>query len=115
MQKACTKGWEGIIAKDAEAPCVHSRSKKWLKFKCEKSQELDIAGYTDPQGSRTGFGALLVGCYQEKWLRYAGKVGTGFFDKVLQDMHEKMRQIEIEESPFYENDIPKKKCTLAET
>jgi bifunctional non-homologous end joining protein LigD len=104
-EQACQKGWEGIIAKDALAGYVHSRSKKWLKFKCENNQELVIAGYTDPQGERTGFGALLVGFYKNKKLQYAGKVGTGFSDKVLKDLHAKMKKREIDTNPFEQKDI----------
>ncbi len=102
---ACTKGWEGVIAKDAEAPYAHSRSKKWLKFKCEKSQELVIGGYTEPKGSRKGFGALLVGFYDNGDLHYAGKVGTGFSDEILEKMHQKMKNIESKNNPYAESDI----------
>ena len=83
---ACRRGWEGIIAKRADSAYVHSRSRDWLKFKCVKEQELVIAGYTDPQGSRKGFGALLLGYYDAGELRYAGKVGTGFDDATLESI-----------------------------
>jgi len=105
---ACKKGWEGVIAKDAEAPYAHSRSKKWLKFKCEKSQELIIGGYTAPKGSRKGFGALLVGFYDDGKLHYAGKVGAGFSDDLLEDMHQKMKKIETTKNPYTEKDIKEK-------
>jgi len=62
-QEACQQGWEGLIAKRADAPYVGGRTKDWLKFKCENNQEFVIGGYTDPQGSRTGLGALLLGVY----------------------------------------------------
>jgi len=104
-ERACQKGWEGIIAKDALANYVHSRSKKWLKFKCENKQELVIAGYTDPQGERIGFGALLIGFYKNKKLQYAGKVGTGFSDKVLEELYAKMKKREIDTNPFEQQDI----------
>ena len=77
---ACRSGWEGLIAKRADAPYVRGRSKDWLKLKCAWGQELVIGGYTDPAGSRTDFGALLVGYYEDGRLLYAGKVGTGFDD-----------------------------------
>lgn len=105
FEDACRKGWEGIIAKDAQSPYVHSRSKKWLKFKCENRQELVIGGFTEPQGSRKGFGALLVGYYDEGKLKYAGKVGTGFSDDLLASMHSKMERIEIDENPFEQEQI----------
>ena len=72
---ACRSGWEGLIAKRADAPYIAGRSKDWLKLKCVWEQEFVIGGYTDPAGSRTDFGALLVGYYEHGSLRYAGKVG----------------------------------------
>jgi bifunctional non-homologous end joining protein LigD len=78
-REACQRGWEGIIAKRADAPYRAGRSRDWLKFKCLNGQEFVIGGYTDPQRSRVGFGALLLGYYDDDGkLRYAGKVGTGF-------------------------------------
>ena len=78
-QEACQLGWEGIIAKRGDAPYRAGRSRDWLKFKCLNGQEFVIGGYTEPQRSRVGFGALLLGYYDaEGRLRYAGKVGTGF-------------------------------------
>ena len=62
--EACRKGWEGLIAKRADSPYVTTRSRDWLKFKCEHGQELVIGGFTAPRGSRTEFGALLLGYYE---------------------------------------------------
>lgn len=100
FHQACRKGWEGIIAKDAGAAYVHGRSKKWLKFKCVQQQEFVIGGYTDPKGERIGFGALLLGYYEEGVLRYAGKVGTGFDDENLERMRAKMEGLEQQSAPF---------------
>ena len=100
LREACDKGWEGLIAKDANAGYQHSRSRKWLKFKCTRGQEMVIGGFTDPKGSRKGFGALLVGYYEGERLRYAGKVGTGFDDRLLRDLRERMDELRREESPF---------------
>ena len=75
---ACRAGWEGLIAKRADASYTPGRSKDWLKLKCVWEQEFVIGGYTDPAGSRTDFGALLVGYHEDGRLRYAGKVGTGY-------------------------------------
>jgi len=61
--QACADGWEGLIAKRAAAPYVAGRTRDWLKFKCLNGQEFVIGGYTDPQRSRVGFGALLLGYY----------------------------------------------------
>ena len=98
--EACRKGWEGVIAKDAGGRYVHGRSKKWLKFKCGNRQELVIGGYTEPQGSRKGFGALLLGYYAKGDLRYAGRVGTGFDDEMLESLHRRMRRLERDTCPF---------------
>lgn len=99
-EEACRKGWEGIIAKRADSFYRHSRSRDWLKFKCSHDQELVIGGFTEPQGSRKGFGALLVGYYEDDRLRYAGKVGTGYDDDTLVELRERMDRLERKTSPF---------------
>jgi DNA ligase D-like protein (predicted ligase) len=98
--EACRSGWEGLIAKRADAPYTSGRSKDWLKLKCAWEQEFVIGGYTDPAGSRTDFGALLVGYYEDGKLRYAGKVGTGYAAATLRDLGARLRELEIPESPF---------------
>jgi DNA ligase D-like protein (predicted ligase) len=103
--EACKKGWEGLIAKDAGAKYIHGRSKKWLKFKCVNRQEFVIVGYTDPEGERKGFGALLIGYYEDDKLRYAGKVGTGYNDQMLKTLSEKMKKIETNNKPVSGEDI----------
>jgi bifunctional non-homologous end joining protein LigD len=97
---ACRAGWEGLIAKRADAPYVSGRSRDWLKLKCVWEQELVIGGYTDPSGSRSDFGALLVGYYENGRLRYAGKVGTGYTVVTLRDLGARLRALETAESPF---------------
>ena len=97
---ACAKKWEGLIAKRAGAAYVHGRSRDWLKFKCAAEQELVIGGYTAPKGSRTVLGALLVGYYEGKRLRYAGKVGTGFDRATLDDLGARLRPLQRDGSPF---------------
>jgi bifunctional non-homologous end joining protein LigD len=103
LKEACRKGWEGLIAKDARAPYEHKRSKKWLKFKCVHQQELVIGGFTEPRGSRVGFGALLVGHYEDGDLKYAGKVGTGYDDELLKDLRKRLDGLERQTSPFDED------------
>ena len=97
---ACRSGWEGLIAKRADAPYVTGRSKDWLKLKCVWEQEFVIGGYTDPGGARTDFGALLVGYYEHGSLRYAGKVGTGYNKANLHDLGIRLRKLETAEPPF---------------
>ena len=99
-REACRKGLEGVIAKRADSPYTGRRSRDWLKLKCHAEQELVIGGFTAPKGSRTEFGALLVGYYDRGALRYAGKVGTGFDQATLRDLGARMRELEQDESPF---------------
>ncbi len=100
-REACRRGWESLIAKRAASRYSKGRSKEWLKFKCSFEQELVIGGYTEPQGARPRFGALLVGHYDGAGdLRYAGKVGTGFTQRTLTELHARMLPLEQTESPF---------------
>jgi bifunctional non-homologous end joining protein LigD len=100
FEEACRSGWEGVIAKRAAAPYRHGRSPDWLKFKCALGQEFVIGGFTDPQGARHGFGALLLGYHEDGELKYAGKVGTGFDEKLLASLHADLREREVRHSPF---------------
>ena len=100
-RQACVDGWEGLIAKRADAPYEAGRTRNWLKFKCITGQELVIGGWTDPQRSRVGLGALLVGYYDaDGRLAYAGKVGTGFSTATLRSLHASLSAIERDTSPF---------------
>lgn len=98
--KACKEGLEGLIAKRRESEYVGRRSPDWLKFKCVNEQEMVIGGFTDPGGARVGFGALLLGYYENGRLRYAGKVGTGFGTEMLHSLRRRLGQREVERSPF---------------
>ena len=107
-EQACRDGWEGLIAKRADAPYQAGRSKDWLKFKCETGQEFVIGGYTDPRGARTGFGALLLGYYDpQRRLTYAGKVGTGFDDQMLRSLHDDLTRLERKDPPFERGNLPR--------
>jgi bifunctional non-homologous end joining protein LigD len=99
-ERACREGWEGVIAKRRDAPYEHRRSPHWLKMKCEMSQELVIGGFTDPQGSRVGLGALLVGYFDGDQFVFAGKVGTGFDTALLQSLRAQLEARELPASPF---------------
>ncbi len=98
--EACRSGWEGLIAKRADAPYTAGRSRDWLKLKCVWEQEFVIGGFTDPAGSRTDFGALLVGYYEDGRLRYAGKVGTGYTAATLHELGARLRRLETHEPTF---------------
>jgi ATP-dependent DNA ligase len=98
--RACTEGWEGVIAKRLNSPYEHRRSRNWLKMKCEATQELVIGGFTEPQGARVGLGALLVGYFEGKDFKFAGKVGTGFDTRLLRELRARLDGIEVEKPPF---------------
>jgi bifunctional non-homologous end joining protein LigD len=101
LEQACARGWEGLIAKRADAPYVPRRSTDWLKLKCTAGQELVIGGFTEPAGSRVGLGALLVGYYDDNGrLRYAGKVGTGYDTRTLTSLRRRLDSLEQPDSPF---------------
>jgi bifunctional non-homologous end joining protein LigD len=101
LEQACARGWEGLIAKREDAVYrPGKRSDAWLKFKCVREQELVVGGWTDPAGSRQGFGALLVGVYDGERLVYAGKVGTGFDEKLLRSLRERFDGLAVAASPF---------------
>jgi bifunctional non-homologous end joining protein LigD len=107
-EQACRDRWEGLIAKRADAPYTGRRTRNWLKFKCENAQEFVVGGYTDPRGSREGFGALLLGYYDaDGKLAYAGKVGTGFSDSVLRRLYSTLSGMERDSPPFGRGKLPR--------
>jgi bifunctional non-homologous end joining protein LigD len=99
-EDACRKGWEGVIAKRRDAPYEHRRSKHWLKMKCEEQQELVVGGFTDPQGSRVGLGALLLGYFEKDEFMFAGKVGTGLDTKLLLDLRARLDKLLAQKPAF---------------
>ena len=103
LSQACSSGWEGLVAKRVRSLYRGGRSPEWLKLKCTASQELVIGGWTEPTRSRVGLGAILVGYYDDDGrLRYAGKVGTGFTNELLRELHDQLRAREIPHSPFFD-------------
>jgi bifunctional non-homologous end joining protein LigD len=108
LAEACRKGWEGLIAKRAESTYALKRSRDWLKFKCVNEQEFVIGGFTDPKGSRQRFGALLIGYYEDGDLVYAGKVGTGFGDKTLDELADRMAPLESKDAQFDRGALPRR-------
>jgi bifunctional non-homologous end joining protein LigD len=100
LKVACEQGLEGLIAKRGASPYVAGRSREWLKLKCVLEQEFVVLGWTDPQRSRTGIGALLVGYHDDGVLRFAGKVGTGFNQHELDRLSAKLTRIERKTSPL---------------
>ena len=100
-KQACRVGLEGIISKRRDAPYRPGRSRDWLKIKCLKVRDFVVGGYTEPSGSRRGFGALLIGGHDTSGvLRFAGRAGTGFSDAQLRDFADRLARVQQEESPF---------------
>lgn len=101
-ETAKKKGWEGIVAKDTGAPYIEGRSTRWLKVKVHKREEFVIVGFTPPGGSRTHFGALLLGAHHGKDLIYVGKVGTGFTHRTLNSLYARLRSL-VRKTPPVKN------------
>jgi len=107
-EHALASGWEGLVVKRADSRYVAGRSRDWLKFKAENNQEFVIGGFTDPQGSRTGLGALLIGYYEEQGkLVYAGKVGTGFDEATLASLRQTLAGLEQPRPAFDRGALPR--------
>jgi bifunctional non-homologous end joining protein LigD len=101
QKQACKLHLEGSVSKRRDQPYRPGRGYDWLKVKCDRREEFVIGGYTEPSGSRLGFGALLVGYFDNQHrLHYAGKVGTGFGGEVLTSLHAQLHAIEQKFSPF---------------
>ncbi len=98
--QACKAGLEGIVSKQRALPYQPGRNAGWVKSKCIKRQEFVIGGFTDPEGSRQGLGALLVGTYEGSKLRFAGKVGTGFTHKSVVELRRRLDPLEQKNCPF---------------
>ena len=101
VASACKIGFEGVIGKRADAPYRSGRSSQWIKLKCSQRQEFVVSGFTEPQGGRSGLGALLLGVHDAKGaLLYAGKVGTGFTDDALQRLRAQLEPLVQKRCPF---------------
>jgi bifunctional non-homologous end joining protein LigD len=101
VHSACQLGLEGVIAKRKDSVYRSARSADWIKLKCSHRQEFVIAGWTEPQGSRNGLGALVLGVYDEEGtLIYAGNVGTGFNSRSLSEVRSRLDEVAAATSPF---------------
>ena len=110
FREACRLGLEGIVSKRRDQPYLPGKRQGWLKTKCVQRQEFVIGGFTDPEGSRQGIGALLVGVYpaaprrgagaRQTGLVFAGKVGTGFTAKSARELRAALERIEVNACPF---------------
>jgi bifunctional non-homologous end joining protein LigD len=103
LRNACRMRLEGVIGKRADSPYVSRRSATWIKLKCTQRQEFVIGGYTDPKGSRTGIGSLLLGIHDEAGaLHFAGGVGSGFDEASLGAVKKALTAIDSDKRPFVE-------------
>jgi bifunctional non-homologous end joining protein LigD len=100
LEQACRGAMEGVIAKRADSTYQQHRSPSWLKVKCLKQQEFVIGGYSKGEGSRVGFGALLLGYYDDGKFMYAGRVGTGFTTDSLRQLSAELKKRRSDASPF---------------
>ncbi|MFK9003184.1 DNA ligase D [Pseudomonas pergaminensis] len=100
FESACDLSLEGVIGKRLGSPYASSRSADWIKLKCRLRQEFVIVGYTRPQGSRSGFGALLLAVNDDTGLVYAGRVGTGFDQAALKAIYAQLTPLERKASPL---------------
>ena len=111
VASACKLGLEGIIGKRRDSIYSSRRSPDWIKLKCAQRQEFVVGGWTDPKGSRSGLGALLLGVYDAAGkLVYAGKVGSGFNDASLAQISGKLKKLAATKSPFSTR-APEPACT----
>jgi bifunctional non-homologous end joining protein LigD len=102
FEAAKQRGLEGIVAKKRTSTYQEKRSSDWLKIKITQRQECVIGGYTDPEGSREYFGALVLGLYDRQGrLVHVGQVGTGFDHKTLKEMFARLQPLKTKENPFY--------------
>jgi bifunctional non-homologous end joining protein LigD len=111
LDAARENGLEGIVAKHAASRYESKRSKDWLKIKLVNQQEFVIGGYTEPQGDRDHFGALVLGAHENGKLHWVGNVGTGFDQKTLAWLHSKLQPLVTKHSPFAERPSPERGMT----
>ncbi len=97
---------EGMIAKKADSTYSEGvRSSDWLKIKFQNTEDVLICGFTEPNGGRKNFGAIILGTYINDKLEYCGHAGTGFSVKTLESLYEIFKPLIIENCPF--DTIPK--------
>jgi bifunctional non-homologous end joining protein LigD len=100
FEKVLKAGLEGVVSKRADSPYREGRGGDWRKAKCRLSQEVVIGGWTLPSDGRNSIGALHVGFYEDGQLVYAGKVGSGFTERLLADLQHRLEARKRDTSPF---------------
>src|SRR6516165_4221240 len=111
LEAARENGLEGIVAKRANSCYESRRSREWLKIKIVTEQEFVIGGFTEPQGDREYFGALVLGVHKEGLLRWVGNVGTGFDQRLLAGIHARLTPLITAKCPFAERPKPDRGMT----
>jgi len=111
LEAARANGLEGIVAKHASSCYEPRRSREWQKIKLVNEQEFVIGGFTEPQGSRDSFGALVLGEWDEGKLHWVGNVGTGFDQKLLTYLGERLKPLITDKCPFAERPEPHRGMT----
>lgn len=106
LDAACRLGAEGIVSKRKDSPYFAGRSRHWLKTRCVQRQEFVVGGFTAPKRGTTGFGALVVGYYESGSLAYAGRVGSGFSERMRDEIASRLSPIVLDSSPFAEEISP---------
>lgn len=101
---------EGIVGKKEDAPYRGGRSSTWIKVRTVRTEDFVVVGWTEPKGSRDGFGALHLGQYDGPELRYLGSVGSGFTDDLIRSMSERLETLEVEVCPCTSGPAPKGKA-----
>ena len=104
-EQVVNMGLEGIVAKKADAPYRAGRSPNWLKIRADRTDDFVVVGFTRPKGSRSGFGALDLGAYQDGKLVYGGRVGSGFTDAELKDVSAALER-GIRPTPAFSGPVP---------
>jgi bifunctional non-homologous end joining protein LigD len=99
FQTMCREGYEGVVSKRADAPYLGKRTQNWLKIKCIQRQEFVIVGWTPSTARGRGFRSLLLGLHEDGKLRYAGKVGTGFDARLIEEISGKLEGLTVEKPP----------------
>ena len=100
LKHACSIGLEGIISKRRDAPYRPGRGGDWIKTKCSDRQEFVIAGYAPSTADSRAIGALLLAFYRDGQLHYAGRVGTGYTQKVSRELWNKLQPLRVGKPPF---------------
>jgi bifunctional non-homologous end joining protein LigD len=111
LEAAQEHGLEGLLAKQVTSHYESRRSREWLKIKVVNEQEFVIGGFTEPQGARQYFGALVLGVYEDGKLRWVGNVGTGFDQKLLASLYQRLEPLITKTCPFVERPKPDRAMT----